>query len=146
MEIQVDSFPDTVFKGDVYAIDPRIDRNTRTVAIKATVPNAEGKLRPGMFARVRLVLETRTQALLVPEQSLVPQGKDKFIYVVVDGKAERRVVKIGKRLRGKAEILDGIAASDTIVVTGHQKLRPGATIRAIDKPATAQSDNKASGG
>jgi len=145
VEIRVDSFPNEVFKGDVYALDPRIDRNTRTVAIKATVSNMEGKLRPGMFARVRLVLDKRDNALLVPEQSIVPQGKEKFVFVIVDGKAERRAVKIGKRIRGQAEIVDGINANDTIVVTGHQKLRPGATVRVIEKPATAQNNGKAGG-
>lgn len=140
--VHVDSFPGQVFNGNVYAIDPRIDRSTRTVALKAKVANVEGKLRPGMFARVRLVLEKRDNAILVPEQAIVAQGEGKFLYVVVEDKAELHPVKIGKRIRGQAEILEGVTARDTIVVTGHQKIRPGSAVRAVNKPASAQADEK----
>ncbi len=146
VEVRVDSFPDHVFKGDVYAIDPRIDRGTRTVALKARVANVDGKLRPGMFARVRLVLEKRDRALLVPEQAIVPQGEGKFVYVLEGDKAQLRPVKIGKRIRGQAEILDGVTAGDTVVVAGHQKIRPGTAVRAVNKSASTQAKEAPSGG
>ena len=146
VEVRVDSFPDQAFKGEVYAIDPRIDRSTRTVVLKARVANADGRLHPGMFARVRLVFEKRDNALLVPEQAIVPQGDGKFLYVIVDGKAQLRPVKIGKRVRAQAEILDGVTAQDTIVVTGHQKIRPGGAVRAVNQPGSAQADERPAGG
>jgi len=145
-ELRVDSFPGTPFSGEVYAVDPRIDAATRTVALKALVPNTDRKLRPGMFARVRLVLETHTDAVLVPEEAIVPRGKDKFIYRVVDGKADIQKVEIGKRVRGKAEILSGIKAGDTIIVTGHQKLGPGSQVNIVNQgPAAAPVAEKKDG-
>ena len=132
VEVHVDSFPDSVFTGTIYAIAPRIDENTRTVQIRARIPNLDKKLRPGMFARVNLVLQSRPNALLVPEQALVPQGNDRFVYRVVEGKAVMTKVTIGQRTEtGEVEIREGLNTGDMIVTAGQQKIHGDAQVQVI---------------
>lgn len=123
--LQVDAYPEQTFSGMLYAIDPRIDEQTRTLLLRARVPNPAGQLRPGMFARVNVVLESRANAVLIPEQALVPIGDQRFVYRVIDGKAVQTPVQIGQRRDGKVEISTGLAPGDTLVVAGQAKLRDG---------------------
>lgn len=138
INVAVDSFPGQGFAGEVYAIDPRVDSNGRTVVLRAKMPNDDGVLRPGLFARVRLLLETNENALLVPEAALFPQGNDLFVYRVVDGKAERVQVTVGARRTGKAEILEGLQASDIVITAGQMKLRPNAPVTVLPVAGKAE--------
>ena len=88
-----------------------------------------GLLKPGMFARVRLTLSDTGDAVVVPEQSVAMQGEDQIMYRVVDGRALRTKVEVGQRRDGKAEIVEGVSASNTIVIAGWQRLRDGAAVR-----------------
>lgn len=128
VDVQVDVFPDRVFSGKIYAIDPRIEETTRTILIRARVPNFGNLLRPGIFARVNVILGERTNAILVPEQALVPMGQDKFVFRVVDGKAILTRVKVGLRRVGEVEIVEGLRPDDTVVISGQMKLRDGAQV------------------
>ncbi|MEW6325623.1 MAG: efflux RND transporter periplasmic adaptor subunit, partial [Nitrospirota bacterium] len=128
VQVGVDAFPDENFAGSVYAIDPRIDQATRTLVVRARIPNEKGRLRPGMFARVNAVLAERPDALLVPEQAIVPMGADKFVYRVVDGKAALTKVTIGQRRAGEVEIVDGVKPQETVVTAGQTKLFDGAAV------------------
>src|SRR3546814_929580 len=101
LRIRVDAFPDETFTGTVYAIDPRIDVNGRAVALRATIPNEDGRLRPGLFARVTLVVDRREDAIIVPEQAIVPRGDEKFVFKVLDGKAVMSPVRTGQRREGQ---------------------------------------------
>lgn len=134
VNMQVDAYPGKTFSGKVYAIDPRIDAQTRTVLLRAHSPNDELLLRPGMFARVNLVLEQRNAALLIPEQALAPKGKEQFVYRVVEGKALHSRVKTGQRRNGKVEILEGLSSGDTVVTAGQTKLRDGAAVTVVSPP------------
>ena len=79
----------------VYALNPLIDAAGRAVVVRAEMSNDDGKLRPGLFARVRLTLAERQNALFVPEQSIQPQGDKAFVFKVVDpGDGKRKVVKL----------------------------------------------------
>ena len=118
----------------MFAINPLIDANGRAIVIRAQVPNGDGKLRPGMFARVRLFTSEIRDSLMIPEESLFPVGDDKYVYKVVDGKALRQKVEIGQRREGKVEILGGLAADDVVVTAGVIKLRDGAAVRVADTP------------
>src|SRR5690606_36741523 len=93
-------------------------------------PNPDRQLRPGMFARVTLIVEERANAVLVPETALNPVGAEFFVYRVVDGKAVQTKVKLGLRRGGSVEILDGLQSDDRIVAEGGQKLRDGQYVRA----------------
>ena len=89
LQITLDAIPDRAYDGKVVAINPLIDANGRAVVIRAQVPNKDGKLRPGMFARVRLFTSGNKDTIVVPEESLFPLGEDKYVYKVVEGKATR---------------------------------------------------------
>jgi membrane fusion protein (multidrug efflux system) len=136
--MRVDAFPGETFRGEIYAIEPSVDEQTRTVLLRAHVANPGVRLKPGMFSRVVLVLETRENALIVPEQALVPQGKDRFVYRLTDGKAALTKIELGLRRPGEVEIRDGLAAGDTIVLDGQLRLRDGSPVTVLeDKPQPA---------
>ncbi|MGH8518063.1 MAG: efflux RND transporter periplasmic adaptor subunit [Panacagrimonas sp.] len=133
----VDSFPQASFPGKIYALEPSVDEQTRTVLARARVANPELKLRPGMFARVLLTLGVRENAVWIPEEAIVPRGQDSTVFRIVDGKAELVVVQTGTRKVGEVEILKGVAAGDMIVTEGTQRLAPGMQVSIIPsaKPA-----------
>lgn len=135
IDITVDAFAKERFRGEVYAIDPVVDASGRSIQLRATLPNPDGRLRPGLFARVELVLNERTDALLVPEAALVPQGTAQFVFKVADGKAAMVQVETGIRREGMVEIVEGLAAGDVVVTAGQIKLRDGAPVQPA-QPAT----------
>ena len=128
LAVRVDAYPDQSFEGNIYAIDPALDPETRTVLLRARLPNKGNKLRPGLFARVSLILERRENALVAPEQAIVPVGQQTFVYRVVDGKAVMTPVKLGLRRPGQVEILQGLNAGDQVVTDGQLKIRDGAAV------------------
>ncbi len=133
--VRVDAFPGESFRGEIYAIEPAVDEQTRTVLLRARVPNPGVRLKPGMFVRVVLVLETRENALIVPEQALVPQGQDRFVYRLADGKAVLTKIEMGLRRPGEVEVKQGLSAGDTIILDGQLRLRDGAAVTVLaDKP------------
>ena len=139
LQVTLDAVPDRAYDGQVYAINPLIDANGRAVVIRAQVSNRDGKLRPGMFARVRLFTSEARDSALVPEESLFPVGDDKYVYKVVDGKAVRQKVEIGQRRDGKVEIVSGLGVNDVVVTEGHLKIRDGAAVRVAERPSPAPS-------
>lgn len=130
LAVNLDAIPGKDFTGTVFAVNPQLDAAGRAVVMRAQMANANGVLKPGMFARVRLTLSESSEAVVVPEQAVFMQGEDQVMYRVVDGRAQRTKVEVGQRRDGKAEILQGISASDTIVLAGWQRLRDGAPVRA----------------
>jgi membrane fusion protein (multidrug efflux system) len=129
--VQLDAFPGEKFPGTVYAVDAMVDPQARNVALRATLDNDDGRLRPGLFARVSLELGSRDDALLLPEQSLWPQGDKQFVYVVKAGKAELVEVTTGARANGKVEIVKGLEPGATVITAGQLKLFPGAAVAPV---------------
>ncbi|HEY5790293.1 MAG TPA: efflux RND transporter periplasmic adaptor subunit [Gammaproteobacteria bacterium] len=132
LSLEVDAFPGQAFSGEVYALDPRIDAEGRSIALRARIDNLEGVLRPGLFARVQLVTARRDDALLVPEEAVFARGEQLFVYRVVDGKAVLTPVRLGTRQGAKVEVAEGLAAGEQVVSAGHHKLRPGAPVRPVN--------------
>ena len=135
-------YQDREFRGEVARIGTRIDPVTRTIRVQSEFDNTDGDLRPGMFMTVRLVLREQTDAVLVPEQALMTEGRELYAYLVEDDTVQRVTVVIGQRRRGEVQILDGIEAGDTIVVTGQQRLRDGAEVRVrreVERDALAEN-------
>lgn len=126
--VRADSYPGQSFKGEVYAIDPKIDPVNRSVAARARLPNEKGLLKPGMFVRIGLVTRKTENALLVPEESLIPRGNQMFVYKVVDGKVAAQMVRTGSRREGKVEVTEGLTAGDVVITAGHMKVREGAPV------------------
>jgi len=124
------------FKAVLDAVDPMVDQGGRAISSRARLDNAAGKLRPGMFVRVRLLFGDRNNVLMVPEQAIVP-GAQPTVFKVVEGKATIAKVKLGVRRAAQVEVIDGLAADDLIVTAGQLKLRDGAPVRAIGQGAPA---------
>jgi len=133
IRVMLDAVPGQINEGRVYAIDPAFDVNGRAIILRARLPNKDGRLRSGMFARVILTLEARQDAILVPETALVPVGQDHYVYRVSEGKALWTKVKVGQRERGSVEILEGLPPDAIIVTEGALKLRDGAKVRTLAK-------------
>ena len=144
LEVTLDALPGKSHEGKVFAINPLVDATGRSIVIRALVKNADTALRPGMFARVRLITRDQQQALVVPEQAIVPAGDEQYVFRIVDGKAVRTRVLVGQRRDGKVEILSGLAAGDTIVSAGQLKLRDGVPVAVAGNgvPAIAGGDAK----
>ena len=130
VEVSSDALPGRSFKAVLDAVDPLVDQNGRAISCRARLDNADGKLKPGMFVRARLVFGERQDALMVPEQALVP-GAAPLVFKVVDGKAVAAKVKVGVRRAGQVEIAEGLAAGDLVVTAGQLKLRDGVPVRAV---------------
>jgi membrane fusion protein (multidrug efflux system) len=143
IQITLDAIPDKAYDGRVFAINPLIDANGRSIVIRAQVPNRDGKLRPGMFARVKLFTSGSKDTLVVPEESLFPLGDDKYVYKVVDGKATRQKIEIGQRREGRVEVVSGLAADDVVVTAGVIKLREGAPVAIVNAAPAATPVGKA---
>ncbi|MEN9418861.1 MAG: hypothetical protein RI988_2481, partial [Pseudomonadota bacterium] len=139
VELTLDALPGRKFTARIDALDSQLDANGRSVLVRARLNNGDGVLRSGMFARVRAVFEVRQAARVVPEEALVPVGERQFVFRVVDGPdggkvAQRVAVKVGMRLPGKAEIVEGLEAGESIVVAGQSRLTRGDSIpvRVVD--------------
>jgi membrane fusion protein, multidrug efflux system len=124
------AYPDRQFSGRVASVDSRVDPSTRAVTVRALLPNADGLLKPGMFLTVRLA-QAEADVLIVPEETLVPERGDVFVYVVADGTATKRKITIGQRRVGTVQVLDGLQAGEVVVTEGTQKLRDGAAVRVV---------------
>src|SRR5689334_18445933 len=137
--IKTDAFPNESFKGRIFALEPGVDEKTRTILSRALIPNPQNKLRAGMFARVNVLLETRPNSILVPEQAIWPQGRDTFVYRVVDGKATLTKIELGVRRPGEVEVVSGLSPKDMVITDGQMKVKDGApvTVMPAKPPAPA---------
>lgn len=135
VQVTVDARPGDAIEGEIVAVDPIVDVNGRAVRLRARVPNPDGRLSPGMFARIRIVVEERPQAVLVPEAALFRDSNgDLFVYRLEGGKAMRKQVAIGRRLPGRVEVQSGLEGGDVVVTAGHQQLRDGAKVQVVAGP------------
>jgi membrane fusion protein, multidrug efflux system len=133
VRVAVEAFGEESFIGEVYATAASVDRDGRSLAVRARIPNSEGRLRPGLFAKVVLTIASRPDAIVVPEQAVVTAGKGPSVFVVVDGKAVARMVTTGQRMAGRVEIVDGLRPGDVVVTAGQLKIRDGSPV-AVAKP------------
>ena len=129
VDVSFDALPGRRFAGRVEALDSLIEADGRSLLVRARIDNSGGELKSGMFARTRIVFGTRANALVVPEEALVPQGGRQFVIKLVEGPtglvSQRLEAKIGARLPGKVEVLEGLAVGDTVVTAGQSNLMRG---------------------
>ncbi|WKB53718.1 efflux RND transporter periplasmic adaptor subunit [Eleftheria terrae] len=137
--VSLDALPGRRFEARVEALEPQVDADGRSVLVRASIANPDGALRPGMFARVDIRLSTRDGVVVVPEEALLPQGGKQYVIKAVPGPdrgatvARRVEVQTGARRQGQVEIVKGVAADDTVVTAGHQRLqRDGAPLRIVE--------------
>jgi membrane fusion protein (multidrug efflux system) len=128
IQARVAAYPDERFLGTVYFIDPQVNLETRTVLVKARLPNPDGKLRAGMFTNLNVIFHVREQAVVIPESALLLEGSRTSVFIAQDSTAQLRSVTTGVRLAGILEILEGLAPGEIVIIEGTQKLSPGAPV------------------
>jgi len=117
------------YTGKVFAIEPGINEQTRTLQIKALAPNANGELLPGSFAKVKLALTTIKEAILIPTEAVIPVLKGKVVYVSKNGKAQQIPIETGTRTADQILVLSGLNVGDTVLTTGAMALKPDADVK-----------------
>ena len=140
--VEVVAHPDEVFIGQVEKISPLVDVISRRAAVEITIPNPGHRLRPGMFARVRIVTAEREDALIVPREAVLPREGKEIVYIVDlplcldlrqqiyrgEGVAKIREVETGIIVEEKIEIISGIEVGDKVIIAGHLGLKEGARV------------------
>lgn len=139
----VPTYPGRVFSGKVSEVAPTVDPRTRTTQITIRIPNQDGTLSPGMFARVTVPTAVRENAIVVDADAVVSEGEETFVYVVTGELAQRRPVKLGLRTNEKVEIVSGLQPGDRVVTLGQGQLQDGDRVQIVtntpagaDAPAT----------
>ena len=116
---------DDIFDGEVYAIEPRLSSETRTLALRALSPNPNNILLPGQFVRVELILDTKEGALMVPSEAVIPELGGSKVFITKSGKVSSVAVVPGFRTSTDLEILTGLNVGDTVITSGILQVRPG---------------------
>jgi membrane fusion protein, multidrug efflux system len=125
IDFEVAAQPGRTFRATVDFVDPVVQEAGRTIVVKARAPNPDRFLRPGMFVEARLATSSRANAVVVPEDAVQPLRTANVVWAVKDGKASRRVVKLGARSQGVIEILEGVQAGELVVVGGLERMAEG---------------------
>lgn len=139
VQVSVDAQPDHTFEGTVEAIGPRVNDGTRTLNLRAALPNADEVLRPGMFANVEVVLAGTENTVVLPTAAIVYNPYGNFIYVIEKGVANQRFVQTGAQRGNLVAVLSGVKAGEEVVTSGQIKLRNGSPIR-VDNAVTPSAN------
>jgi membrane fusion protein (multidrug efflux system) len=155
--VRVAAYPEDLFEGRIQAISPAVDEGTRNVRLRAQLPNPDGRLRPGMFAKVETLLPQREQVLTLPRRAVSFNTYGDSVFLIetaeptddpaqAEGEAEnqppkltvtRRQIRTGEVRGDEVEVIDGLAAGDRVVLAGHQKLRNGAEVQIVPDDGVA---------
>jgi len=134
-ELTFDAVPGRTFQGEIALISPSIDPTTATFGVRIRVTETGGLLRPGMFARVAIVYERKLNALQIPRTALLDTEGQPKVFVVKDGKAAERAVKLGLSNGAWIEVTEGLKDGEQVVVVGQGAVKPGATVRVVNSTA-----------
>lgn len=138
IQVHVGAFADRSFEGVVTFISPTVDKDTRTLRIKAEIDNTENLLRPGLFARVNLGTDQRKSVLMVPEEALVQREGGASLFVIgADDRVRRITVETGIQSKGRVEVRGELSAGDRVVRRGHGGLADGMVVVVRDSQSTA---------
>jgi membrane fusion protein, multidrug efflux system len=137
VEVAVDALPEHKFTGTIYAIAPAADVNGRSLRLRARLPNSDGVLRPGLFARI-VIKGGEQQVVMVPESAVMPRGGDSFVFRIENGRAVETKVELGSRKAGEVEIRNGLPPDSVVVTAGQQRLRNGAAVNVVEASDAAR--------
>jgi len=115
-------------EGRVYAVEPQINQDTRTIHLRASSPNPKNRLLPGQFAKIEIIFNSIDNAIMVPSEAVIPELGGHKVYVNKGGKAESVPVKIGIRTASELEITSGLNENDTVITSGILQIRPGSDV------------------
>ncbi len=142
--LTVDAFPDRTFRGSVNRLDPTIDFLTHTCNVEILVQNGDQRLRPGMYARVTVMLETR-HSIVIPDTAVIKQSGsgERYVYVLNDDNTVSfRVVTLGRRMESEQEILSGLDEGETVVISGQAAIRDGVKVKVITRASAGVSESE----
>jgi len=156
VKVELDALPGQEFRAKVQGLDPLVDVNGRSVAVRAVLPGVgNSPLRPGMFARTTTVFSVSDDALVVPEEAIVPQGGRQFVFVLDaqrEGETEKLLsrkveVKLGVRSNSQVQLTSGVQLGETVVLAGQQRLqKDGTEVRVVDVSGPPADKKGATGG
>jgi len=132
--LAVDAFPGEPFVGLVERVNPVIDSQSGTAQATVTIKNPRGILRPGMFVRLQIITDVHRNALMIPKEAVIIQGKSRVVYVVREGVAHETSIQAGFEEAGRTEVLSGLDEQDRVIVMGHLGLRSETRVRVIEEP------------
>ncbi len=118
-----------VYTGKIYAVEPKIDQNTRTVQARALIPNERGELTPGAYVEIDIVLEEFNNAILVPSETVVPDFEGEKVFIYRNGRAVPQYVTTGIRTEKEVQILNGLKTGDTLITSGIIQLKPNIKVK-----------------
>ena len=131
-EATSDVFQEKIFVGNIDYVDTRIDEQSRTIRVYAILNNINNKLLPGLFMKVKLILQEKPNAFLIPEEALLSIDKKHYVYIAEKGNAKIKEVSVGIRMNEMIEIENGLDINDRIIVLGHEKLKDGSKIKTLN--------------
>ncbi|MEX2204929.1 MAG: efflux RND transporter periplasmic adaptor subunit [Myxococcota bacterium] len=141
VDLRVATYPNDTFKGEVISVAPGVDLRTRMLRVRAVVPNADGRLRPGFFARVDLGISERDGVPMIPEDAVLQRADGAVAFrLVTDDRVERRVLRTGAVREGRVEVIEGLALGDRVVVRGQTGLVDGSVVAATAHERAAAPD------
>jgi RND family efflux transporter MFP subunit len=126
-EIRLDAYPNEVFRGKVNNIRPVVDPLTRTTQVEIILPNAAHRIKPGMFAKVDLILERKRNVLIVPLEAVLGET-DKYVYVNADGAAVRKPVVLGMQEEDQVQVVSGLTTADRVIIVGQRIVEDGSKV------------------
>jgi membrane fusion protein (multidrug efflux system) len=143
--IMVDPVPDRVFPARVRRISPGVDPASGTVKVTLDVPS-EGVLRPGMFATVRIITDSRTDALIIPKKALLLETDEDDVFVAREGKAQRVRIELGYTDGDRVQVVSGLEEGDQVVTVGQEGLKDNAAVRVVGAVVQAETETKIADG
>lgn len=124
IKFEIDGYENEIFEGKIYAVEPQIDPETRSISIRALSDNKENKLLPGQFAKIKLTISTFEEALLIPTEAVIPELNGKKVFISNNGKVESRSIETGIRMADRIQVTSGLVNGDTVITTGILQLQP----------------------
>jgi len=119
------------FVGTVYAIEPNIDINSRTITLRAKADNKDGLLKAGGFAKIHFTLDQIPKTIMVPTEAVIPDIKGSNVFLVKNGHAVQKPIKTDTRTESKIQVIDGLKAGDSLIVSGIIQMRPKVAVKVV---------------
>ena len=130
--LSVGAYPDETFTGKIGLISPTIDRITRTASVEIIISNRNHRLKPGMFAKVDIIIREKDDAILIPTYAVLEQSDVNKVFILANGKASSELVQLGADQGELVEVISGVDVGDSLVVAGHHKISSGEAVRVLE--------------
>lgn len=137
--IRTDAYPNATFNGKVEAVESAINQANRTLMLRASIPNKDGKLVPGTFVNVNILVNAEQQVIEIPQTAVVFAPEGNFVYKIIDGKAVKSLVTLGDRDAANVVIKSGLNVNDVVITAGQLKIQDGAPVMVAPANAKPQA-------